>query len=49
MQGAVLALHVSAGEVGLERVGSLPAVLNHDEDVIGTLGDIMEIELLKQP
>lgn len=42
-------LHVSAGEVGLEREGSLPAVLNHNEDVIGTLGDIMEIELLKQP
>lgn len=42
-------LHVSAGEVGLEREGSLLAVLNHNEDVIGTLGDIMEIELLKQP
>lgn len=40
---------MSAGEVGLEREGSPPAVLNHNEDVIGTLGDIMEIELLKQP
>lgn len=49
MQGSVLALHVSAGEVGLGREGLLPAVLNHNEDVIGTLGDIMEIELLKQP
>lgn len=26
-----------------------PAALNHNEDVMRTLGDIMEIELLKQP
>lgn len=44
----VLVLHVSSGKVALEREGSPPAVLNHNEDVIGTLGDIMEIELLKQ-